>query len=59
MWIIEDQDIRSGGLIAFEKKYRLKHHSTGYYLCVLKTTERPKDKLRGSMRVKVGEKDDD
>lgn len=34
MWILESINYREGGLIQYEKHYRLKHFSSGLYLAV-------------------------
>lgn len=34
MWQIESEKLSDGGLVAFSSFYRLKHLSTGYFLCV-------------------------
>ncbi len=34
MWIIENENFQNGGLVEYNKKYRLRHFSSGYYLSV-------------------------
>ena len=34
MWVVENQDFKKGGFVEWKTPYRLKHFTTGMYLCV-------------------------
>ncbi len=34
MWAIQSKNYKEGGYVSYEKEYRLRNISSGYYLCV-------------------------
>lgn len=43
LWMIESETMQYGGLVTIDKKYRLKHTSTGQYLTLKEIVHKPKN----------------